>query len=97
MDRVATPSAASGRKGQGRPAALALAWLRDAPNHIGDGAKASHGANKSQIGGHFGFALRAEARRDLIELATASPDVADLLRVERDPYADEDDEPEAAP
>ena len=97
MDRKVTESAVRARRGQGRPAAFCLAWLRHAGEFTGVDAKGHHHAAKKDIGGAWGYALRVAARQDLIEWAKTDELVRELLDLERLPHEDEDLEPMLVP
>lgn len=97
MDKKATGHDSKHRRGQGRPAALSLVWLRDGPNHTGPDAKQKHADSKKQLASALNYPLRVAARLELIEMAETDVGIKDLLDAEREPYSDEDLEPVEIP
>lgn len=97
MDRLGTKAKKKTHRGQGRPAALAYCWLRDARNHIGPTAKKDHDLAKAAIGSAAYFPMRAAARCELMDMAVEHNIVKELLETEREPFSDEEEEPEVVP
>jgi hypothetical protein len=97
MDRLGTKAKKKTHRGQGRPAALLYCWLSDARNHIGPTAKKDHDLAKAAIGSAAYFPMRAAARCELMDMAVEHNIVKELLETEREPFSDEEEEPEVVP
>jgi hypothetical protein len=98
MDRRGVKSDLAHRAGQGRPVAFLYAWLLKADEFRCDvSGKTYHQQCKKNLGRVFGYPERSVARAALIEMALTRPEIAELLRMERDQYAGEDSEPIEVP
>ena len=86
LTRTLTASTARGRKGQGRPLGLALAWLA-AADHLDDDTAAGHKTYKPS------FEERMEARA----LFAATDDYREWAELERPMREDEEEEPVNVP